>query len=38
MLLLNDALIASTCKHYGVDSIVALDEDFKRIPWFKVTP
>ena len=35
-LLPNDALIASTCKHYGVNIIATFDEDFKRIPWLRV--
>ncbi len=34
----SDAIIALTCKHYGVDSIITFDEDFKRIPWLKVIP
>ena len=34
----NDALIALTCKHYGIDTIATLDEDFKRIPWLKTIP
>jgi predicted nucleic acid-binding protein len=33
-----DALIAVTCKHYSIDTIATLDEDFKRIPWLKVIP
>ncbi|BEP17216.1 PIN domain-containing protein [Pyrofollis japonicus] len=33
-----DALIALTCKHYGIETIATLDEDFKRIPWLKVIP
>jgi len=37
-LLPNDALIASTCKHYGVDTILTFDEDFRRIPWLKIIP
>ena len=37
-LLPNDALIASTCKHYGVNIIATFDEDFKRIPWLRVIP
>jgi predicted nucleic acid-binding protein len=37
-LLPNDALIASTCKHYGVDAILTFDEDFRRIPWLKIIP
>ena len=37
-LLPGDAIIALTCKHYGVDTILTFDEDFKRIPWLKVIP
>ncbi len=37
-LLPGDAIIALTCKHYGIDTILAFDEDFKRIPWLKVIP
>ncbi len=37
-LLPNDALIAATCKHYGIDTILTFDGDFKRIPWLKVIP
>ena len=33
-----DALIALTCKHYGINNILTFDEDFKRIPWLKVIP
>jgi predicted nucleic acid-binding protein len=33
-----DAVIALTCKHYGIDTILTFDEDFKRIPWLKVIP
>ena len=25
-------------KHYGIDTILTFDEDFKRIPWLKVVP
>ncbi len=35
-LLPGDALIAVTAKHYGIDTILTFDEDFKRVPWFKV--
>ncbi len=35
-LLPGDAIIALTCKHYGIDTILTFDEDFKRIPWLKV--
>ena len=37
-LLPNDALIAATCKYYGIDVILTFDEDFKRIPWLKTIP
>jgi len=37
-LLPSDALIALTCKHYEIDTILTFDEDFKRIPWLKVIP
>jgi len=33
-----DAIIALTCKHYNIDTILTFDEDFKRIPWLKVVP
>ena len=33
-----DALIALMCRHYGIDTILSVDEDFKRIPWLKVIP
>ncbi len=33
-----DALIAVTAKHFGVDTILTFDEDFRRIPWLKVIP
>jgi predicted nucleic acid-binding protein len=32
----SDAVIALTCKHYGIDTILTFDEDFKRVPWLKV--
>ena len=35
-LLPNDAQIALTCKHYGIDTILTFDEDFKHVPWLKV--
>jgi hypothetical protein len=35
-LLPNDALIAATCKHYGIKRIVTLDEDFNRIDFLEV--
>ena len=37
-LLPSDAIIALTCRHYGIDTILTFDEDFKRIPWLKVIP
>ena len=37
-LLPGDAIIALTCKHYGISTILTFDEDFKRIPWLKVIP
>jgi len=37
-LLPNDAQIALTCRHYGVDTILTFDEDFKRVPWLRVAP
>jgi len=37
-LLPSDAIIALTCKHYGIDTILTLDEDFKQVPWLKVIP
>ena len=37
-LLPGDALIAITAKHYGVDTILTFNEDFKRIPWLKIIP
>ncbi len=35
-LLPSDAVIALTCRHYGIGSILTFDEDFKRVPWLKV--
>ena len=35
-LLPNDALIAATCKHYGIKRIATLDEDFKRVDFLEV--
>ncbi len=37
-LLPGDAIIALTCKHYGIDTILTFDKDFKRVPWLKVVP
>ncbi|BEP17891.1 type II toxin-antitoxin system VapC family toxin [Pyrofollis japonicus] len=33
-----DALIALTCKHYEINTILTFDEDFKRVLWLKVVP
>ena len=35
-LLPNDALIAATCKHYGIRRIATFDEDFKRLDFLEV--
>ncbi len=35
-LLPNDALIAATCKYYGIKRIATLDEDFNRIDFLEV--
>jgi predicted nucleic acid-binding protein len=37
-LLPSDAIIALTCKHYGIEVILTFDKDFKRIPWLEVIP
>ncbi len=37
-LLPNDALIAVTCRHYGIGVIATFDEDFRRVPWLRVIP
>ncbi len=37
-LLPSDAIIALTCRHYGINTILTFDEDFKRVPWLKVIP
>jgi len=37
-LLPGDAIIALTCRHYGIGTILTFDEDFKRVPWIKVIP
>ncbi|BES82388.1 hypothetical protein PABY_19550 [Pyrodictium abyssi] len=37
-LLPNDAQIALTCRHYGIETIATFDEDFKRVPWLQVVP
>ncbi|RLI77056.1 ribonuclease VapC [Archaeoglobales archaeon] len=35
-LLPNDALIAATCKHYGIKRIATFDEDFKRVDFLEI--
>lgn len=35
-LLTNDALIAATCKHYGIKKIATFDEDFKKVEFLEV--
>ncbi len=35
-LLPNDALIAATCKHHGINKIASFDEDFKRVDFLEV--
>ncbi|AIG97967.1 type II toxin-antitoxin system VapC family toxin [Archaeoglobus fulgidus] len=35
-LLPNDALIAATCKHYGIKKIATFDEDFRRVEFLEV--
>ncbi|RLF18323.1 MAG: ribonuclease VapC [Thermoprotei archaeon] len=35
-LLPNDALIAATCRIYGIERIATFDEDFRRVPWIKI--
>jgi predicted nucleic acid-binding protein len=35
-LLPNDALIATTCKYYGIRKIATFDEDFKRVKFLDV--
>ena len=37
-LLPSDAIIALTCRHYGIETILTFDEDFRRVPWLKVLP
>ncbi len=34
----SDSIIALTCKHYGIDTIIMFDEDFKRVLWLRVVP
>lgn len=37
-LLPSDAIIALTCRHYGIDTILTFDQDFRRVPWLRVIP
>ena len=32
----NDALIAATCKHYGIRKIATFDPDFKRVDFLEI--
>ncbi|MEM4945846.1 MAG: PIN domain-containing protein [Archaeoglobaceae archaeon] len=32
----NDALIAATCKHYGIKKIATFDEDFKKVDFLEI--
>jgi len=34
----SDAIIALTCKHYSIDTILTFDEDFNHVPWLEVMP
>ena len=34
----SDAIIAITCRHYGIRTIITFDEDFKQVPWLHVIP
>ncbi len=33
-----DAIIALTCKHHGIDTILTFDKDFKYVPWLNAIP
>ena len=35
-LLPNDALIAATCKHYGIRDIATFDKDFERVEFLNI--
>ncbi len=35
-LLPNDALIAATCNHYGIDKIATSDPDFGRVDFLEI--
>lgn len=32
----NDAIIAATCRHYGIKSIATFDSDFKRVEFLEI--
>ena len=34
----SNAIIVLTCKHYGIETIITFDDDFKRVPWLRVVP
>ncbi|MGB2843084.1 MAG: PIN domain-containing protein [Halobacteriota archaeon] len=36
LLLPNDALIAATCKHHGINKIATFDSDFKRVDFLEI--
>jgi len=35
-LLPNDALIAATCKYYGINKIATFDQDFERVDFLEI--
>ena len=35
-LLPNDALIAATCRHYGIKKIATFDEDFEKVDFLEI--
>ncbi len=35
-LLPNDALIAATCRHYGINKIATFDEDFEKVDFLEI--
>ncbi|ACS89946.1 MULTISPECIES: type II toxin-antitoxin system VapC family toxin [Thermococcus] len=35
-LLTNDAIIAATCKHFGIKKIATFDEDFRKVDFLEV--
>lgn len=37
-LLPSDTIIALTCRHYSIDTILTFDEDFRRVPWLRAIP